>query len=210
MTREFENICKILYSERCPGDLSEETMKLFYDHTFEIGKGAQKSAKKMVDFTNNCPILNPFKIREKVEIGEEKMTCSPNVSAGCHAKFFGIISEIENKFCQVIAETDSHRIKRKQLKTLPKNYATHKFNCTKTVIWYNLYFLFFYSLAVSSHWMAGNLYLTILTFTNYFYIGAPVMPLAVNIHERKFKSSHSMFWARILCDIPALAKYRYI
>ena len=134
MTREFENICKILYSERCPGDLSEETMKLFYDHTFEIGKGAQKSAKKMVDFTNNCPILNPFKIREKVEIGEEKMTCSPNVSAGCHAKFFGIISEIENKFCQVIAETDSHRIKRKQLKTLPKNYATHKFNCTKTVI----------------------------------------------------------------------------
>jgi hypothetical protein len=37
MTREFENICKILYSERCPGDLSEETMKLFYDHTFEIG-----------------------------------------------------------------------------------------------------------------------------------------------------------------------------
>jgi hypothetical protein len=56
--------------------------------------------------------------------------------------------------------------------------------------------------------MLGNLYLTILTFTNYFYIGAPVMPLAVNIHERKFKSSHSMFWARILCDIPALAKYR--
>jgi hypothetical protein len=40
MTREFENICKILYSERCPGDLSEETMKLFYDHTFEIGKEA--------------------------------------------------------------------------------------------------------------------------------------------------------------------------
>ena len=56
----------------------------------------------------------------------------------------------------------------------------------------------------------GNLYLTILTFTNYFYIGAPVMPLAVNIHERKFKSSHAMFWARVLCDIPALAKYRYV
>ena len=37
MTREFENICKILYSERCPGDLAEETMKLFYDCTFEIG-----------------------------------------------------------------------------------------------------------------------------------------------------------------------------
>ena len=35
------------------------------------------------------------------------------------------------------------------------------------------------------------------------------MPLAVNIHERKFKSSHSLFWARILCDIPALAKYRF-
>lgn len=36
MTREFENICKILYSERCPGDLAEETMKLFYDMTFEV------------------------------------------------------------------------------------------------------------------------------------------------------------------------------
>jgi len=69
MTREFENICKILYSERCPGDLAEETMKLFYDCTFEI----------------------------------------------------------------------------------------------------------------------GELFVTILTFTNYFYIGSPVMPLAVNIHERKFK-----------------------
>ena len=54
----------------------------------------------------------------------------------------------------------------------------------------------------------GELFVTILTFTNYFYIGSPVMPLAVNIHERKFKSSHSLFWARVLCDIPALAKYR--
>ena len=91
MTREFENICKILYSERCPGDLADETMKLFYDMTFEI----------------------------------------------------------------------------------------------------------------------GDMFVTILTFINYFYIGSPVMPLAVNIHERKFKSSHSLFWARVLCDIPALAKYRF-
>ena len=51
---------------------------------------------------------------------------------------------------------------------------------------------------------------TILMFTNYFNIGSPVMPLAVNIHERKFKSSHSLFWARVLCDIPALAKYRCV
>ena len=44
--------------------------------------------------------------------------------------------------------------------------------------------------------LLGNLYMTILTYTNYFYLGSPVMPLAVNIHERKFKSSHSMFWTR--------------
>ena len=52
----------------------------------------------------------------------------------------------------------------------------------------------------------GEIFVTILTFTNYFYINSPVMPLAVNVHERKFKSSHSLFWARVLCDIPALAK----
>ena len=60
------------------------------------------------------------------------------------------------------------------------------------------------------HIFLGSLYITILTYTNYFYLGSPVMPLAINIHERKFKSSHSMFWARVLCDIPALAKYRLI
>ena len=65
MTREFENICKILYSERCPGDLSEETMKLFYDHTFEIGKGAvlNNQPKMWRIFKIICPILNPFNIR---------------------------------------------------------------------------------------------------------------------------------------------------
>ena len=36
----------------------------------------------------------------------------------------------------------------------------------------------------------GDLFVTILTFTNYFYVGCPVMPLAVNIHERKFKSRY--------------------
>ena len=41
-SREFENICKILYSERCPGDLADETVKLFYDHTFQIGEGGRK------------------------------------------------------------------------------------------------------------------------------------------------------------------------
>ena len=66
----IQNICKILYSERCPGDLEEETMKLFYDMTFQL----------------------------------------------------------------------------------------------------------------------GDLFVTLLTFTNYFYVGCPVMPLAVNVHERKFKS----------------------
>ena len=34
----------------------------------------------------------------------------------------------------------------------------------------------------------GETFVTILTFTNYFYVGCPVMPLAVNVHERKFKS----------------------
>ena len=34
----------------------------------------------------------------------------------------------------------------------------------------------------------GEVFVTILTFTNYFYVGCPVMPLAVNVHERKFKS----------------------
>lgn len=36
----------------------------------------------------------------------------------------------------------------------------------------------------------GEMFVTILTFTNYFYVGCPVMPLAVNIHERKFKSRY--------------------
>ena len=31
----------------------------------------------------------------------------------------------------------------------------------------------------------------------FFLIGHPIMPLAVNIHERQFKSSHSLFWARV-------------
>ena len=55
-----------------------------------------------------CPILNPFNIRDKVEIGEEKTTCPLDLGAGCGAKVAGKIGEIENKFWQVIAETDSH------------------------------------------------------------------------------------------------------
>ena len=42
----------------------------------------------------------------------------------------------------------------------------------------------------------GDLFVTILTFTNYFYVGCPVMPLAVNIHERKFKSRY-LIWDRM-------------
>ena len=34
-------------------------------------------------------------------------------------------------------------------------------------------------------------------YLNFFLIGHPIMPLAVNIHERQFKSSHSLFWARV-------------
>ena len=48
-----------------------------------------------------------------------------------------------------------------------------------------------------------------LTFVNGCYEGNPVMPLAVNLHERKFKSSHQLFWARIVGDLPALQKYRF-
>ncbi|QQP58029.1 Putative LOC101236297 [Caligus rogercresseyi] len=50
----------------------------------------------------------------------------------------------------------------------------------------------------------GSVYATILTFANTCYEGNPIMPLAVNLHERKFKSSHQLFWARVLGDIPAL------
>ena len=50
----------------------------------------------------------------------------------------------------------------------------------------------------------GKLFVTILTFINSCYEGHPIMPLAVNIHERQFKSSHSLFWARVVGDIPAL------
>ena len=42
----------------------------------------------------------------------------------------------------------------------------------------------------------GDMFVTILTFTNYFYVGCPVMPLAVNIHERKFKSRYGQ-WGEI-------------
>ncbi|XP_071743545.1 uncharacterized protein [Lepeophtheirus salmonis] len=55
----------------------------------------------------------------------------------------------------------------------------------------------------------GSVYATILTFANTCYEGNPIMPLAVNLHERKFKSSHQLFWARVLGDIPALQKYRF-
>ena len=34
-------------------------------------------AKKFPKFKNSCPILNPFNIREKIEIGEEKTSCPP-------------------------------------------------------------------------------------------------------------------------------------
>ena len=54
----------------------------------------------------------------------------------------------------------------------------------------------------------GRVYATLLTYINCCYEGNPVMPLAVNLHERKFKSSHQLFWARIVGDIPALQKYR--
>ena len=54
----------------------------------------------------------------------------------------------------------------------------------------------------------GKVYATLLTYINCCYEGNPVMPLAVNLHERKFKSSHQLFWARIVGDIPALQKYR--
>ena len=55
----------------------------------------------------------------------------------------------------------------------------------------------------------GDIYATVLTFVNGCYEGNPVMPLAVNLHERKFKSSHQLFWARIVGDLPALQKYRF-
>ena len=55
----------------------------------------------------------------------------------------------------------------------------------------------------------GRLHATLLTYINCCYEGNPVMPLAVNLHERKFKSSHQLFWARIVGDIPALQKYRF-
>ena len=55
----------------------------------------------------------------------------------------------------------------------------------------------------------GKVYATLLTYINCCYEGNPVMPLAVNLHERKFKSSHQLFWARIVGDIPALQKYRF-
>ncbi len=55
----------------------------------------------------------------------------------------------------------------------------------------------------------GRLFVTILTFVNACYEGHPIMPLAVNIHERQFKSSHSLFWARVVGDIPALQKHRF-
>ncbi len=55
----------------------------------------------------------------------------------------------------------------------------------------------------------GRVYATVLTFVNGRYEGGPVMPLAVNLHERKFKSSHQLFWARIVGDLPALQKYRF-
>ena len=55
----------------------------------------------------------------------------------------------------------------------------------------------------------GRIHATLLTYINCCYEGNPVMPLAVNLHERKFKSSHQLFWARIVGDIPALQKYRF-
>jgi len=55
----------------------------------------------------------------------------------------------------------------------------------------------------------GRIYATLLTFVNGCSEGEPVMPLAVNLHERKFKSSHQLFWARIVGDLPALQKYRF-
>ncbi len=55
----------------------------------------------------------------------------------------------------------------------------------------------------------GTMYATILTFVNGCYEDDPVMPLAINLHEAKFKSSHQLFWARIVGDLPALQKYRF-
>jgi hypothetical protein len=44
----------------------------------------------------------------------------------------------------------------------------------------------------------GKLYATILTYTNSCYEGNPVLPLAINLHESKFKSCHQLFWARVI------------
>ena len=44
----------------------------------------------------------------------------------------------------------------------------------------------------------GKFNFTMLTFSNACFDGSPVMPLAINVHESRFKSSHQLFWARIV------------
>lgn len=44
----------------------------------------------------------------------------------------------------------------------------------------------------------GKLYATVLTYTNACYEGNPIFPLAINLHESKFKSCHQLFWARVV------------
>jgi hypothetical protein len=44
----------------------------------------------------------------------------------------------------------------------------------------------------------GKLFATVLTYTNACYEGNPIFPLAINLHESKFKSCHQLFWARVV------------
>ena len=68
------------------------------------------------------PKLNPFNIREKVEIRKEKTTCPSNLSAGCRAKVAGKIREIKNKFWQIIL-----RLTRTELGASPGSGGWHSF-----------------------------------------------------------------------------------
>jgi hypothetical protein len=51
----------------------------------------------------------------------------------------------------------------------------------------------------------GKLYATILTYTNACYEGNPVLPLAINLHESKFKSCHQLFWARVVGGLSSMS-----
>ena len=55
-----------------------------------------RQALNFVEFFSCCPILNPFNIREKVEISKVMTTCPPNISAGCRVEVAGKIREIRS------------------------------------------------------------------------------------------------------------------